>query len=61
MRETETRYPFTDWYYADSGLIKGEIDRYGKYSGFKNRTVQGGLFITLLADSGKLKCKNPTK
>lgn len=61
LRETETRYPFTDWYYADSGLIKGEIDRYGKYSGFKNRTVQGGLFITLLADSGKLKCKNPTK
>lgn len=57
LRETTTRYPFTDWYYTDSGLIKGHIDRHGKYTGFKNRTVQGGLFITLLADSGKLKLK----
>ena len=57
LRETTTRYPFTDWYYTDSGVIKGQIDRHGKHSGFKNRTVQGGLFITLLADSGKLKLK----
>lgn len=57
LRETTTRYPFTDWYYTDSGVIKGHIDRHGKHTGFKNRTVQGGLFITLLADSGKLKLK----
>lgn len=57
LRESTTRYPFTDWYYTDSGLIKGEINRHGLYSGFKNRTVQGGLFITLLSDSGKLKLK----
>ena len=57
LRESKTRYPFTDWYYTDSGLIKGEINRYGLHSGFKNRTVQGGLFITLLSDSGKLKLK----
>ena len=57
LRETTTRYPITDWYYTDSGLIKGHIDRHGKYTGFKNRTVQGGLFITLLAVSGKLKLK----
>lgn len=55
LRETATRYPFSDWYYSDSGLIRGEINRHGLHGGFKNRTVQGGLFITLLADSGKLK------
>lgn len=57
LRETATRYPFSDWYYSDSGLIRGEINRHGLHGGFKNRTVQGGLFITLLADSGKLKLR----
>jgi len=57
LRETTTRYPFTDWYYTDSGLIRGSINRYGLHGGFKNRTVQGGLFIALLADSGKIKLK----
>lgn len=55
LRETTTRYPFTDWYYTDTGLIKGTVNRHGLHSGFKNRTVQGGLFIALLADSGKVK------
>ncbi len=57
LRETSTRYPFTDWYYTDNGKIRGDINRHGLHNGFKNRTVQGGLFITLLSDSGKLKLK----
>ena len=56
LRESKSRYPFTDWYYTDSGLIKGSLNKWGRYTGFKNRTVQGGLFITLLADSKK--CEN---
>lgn len=35
-----TRVPMTDWYFADIS----------EYKGFKNRTVQGGLFIKLLMD-----------
>ena len=56
LKESPTRYPFTDWYYTDTGKIKGFINKWGRYSGFKNRTVQGGLFIPLLLDSGI--CKN---
>ncbi len=56
LRESKSRYPFTDWYFTDTGLIRGKVNRHGRYTGFKNRTVQGGLFITLLADSEK--CKN---
>lgn len=33
-----TRVPMTDWYYADTSDMRG----------FRNRTVQGGLFIKLL-------------
>ncbi len=56
LRESPSRYPFTDWYYTDTGKIKGQLNKWGRLSGFKNRTVQGGLFIALLADSGI--CKN---
>ena len=56
LRESKSRYPFTDWYYTDSGLIKGSLNKWGRHTGFKNRTVQGGLFIALLADSKK--CQN---
>ncbi len=51
LKESPSRYPFTDWYYTDSGLIKGKLNKWGRMSGFKNRTVQGGLFMALLADS----------
>ena len=54
LRESKSRYPFTDWYYTDFGTIKGDIMKTGYHNGFKNRTVQGGLFILLLADSGKM-------
>lgn len=33
----------------------GHLDKTGRYTGFKNRTVQGGLFIPLLLDSGICK------
>ena len=35
-----SRVPMTDWYYADTSEMVG----------FRNRTVQGGLFIRLLFD-----------
>ena len=35
-----SRMPMTDWYYADTALMRG----------FKHRSVQGGLFFKLLLD-----------
>jgi hypothetical protein len=45
LRKSTSFVPFTDWYYTDSGKI----------AAFQNRTVQGGLFAPLLADSGIVK------
>jgi hypothetical protein len=45
LRESLSRAPFTDWYFTDSGFMRG----------FQNRSVQGGLFAPLLADSGLVK------
>jgi hypothetical protein len=55
LRESKSRYPFPDSYFTDTGLTRGEIGRFGYHYGYKNRTVQGGLFILLLADCGKMK------
>lgn len=41
-----SRVPMTDWYFTDTSLLKG----------FVNRTVQGGLFIKLLEYKGIMKC-----
>ena len=43
--ETPDRVPMTDWYDTVSGCLIG----------FIHRTVQGGLFIKMLDESGKLK------
>ncbi len=40
LNETDTRVPFTDWYYTMDGRV----------AGFRNRSVVGGLYIKLLAD-----------
>ncbi|MFR6641669.1 MAG: DUF1793 domain-containing protein [Christensenellales bacterium] len=44
LRRSPTRVPFSDWYETVSG----------RQCAFQNRTVQGGLFILLLADGKKL-------
>lgn len=43
--ESESRVPLTDWFFADTA----------KQRAFQNRTVQGGLFIKLLIESGKCR------
>ena len=43
--ESESRVPLTDWYFTDTA----------KQRGFQNRTVQGGLFMKLLMESGRCK------
>lgn len=40
LSETTDHIPFTDFYFSNTGLYAG--------MGFRNRTVQGGLFINLL-------------
>ena len=45
--ESPDRVPMSDWYDTKSGYIVG----------FIHRTVQGGLFIKMLDESGKLKLK----
>ena len=45
--DTPDRVPMTDWYDTVSGTLIG----------FVHRTVQGGLFIKMLDESGKLKIK----
>ena len=45
LRNSTSYVPFTDWYFTDKGKI----------AAFQNRTVQGGLFTPLLADSGIMK------
>ncbi len=45
--ESPSRVPLTDWYFTDTA----------RQQGFQNRTVQGGLFIKLLKDSGVCRIK----
>lgn len=44
LKNSPQREPFSDWYYTDSG----------KFTFFKNRTVQGGVFAPLLKYYGIL-------
>ena len=41
--ESVSRAPMTDWYFTSTAKMRG----------FQHRTVQGGLFMKLLLDSGK--------
>ena len=43
LQESRSRVPFSDWYDTESGDARN----------FRNRTVQGGLFMPLLRQSGK--------
>ena len=43
--ESETRVPMTDWYFTSTAKMRG----------FQHRTVQGGLFMKMLLDSGKCR------
>ncbi|MFB9751985.1 glutaminase domain-containing protein [Paenibacillus hodogayensis] len=44
IHETPQRVPITDWYYSSTA----HQVKYGRYIGFQNRTVLGGIYINLL-------------
>jgi hypothetical protein len=45
LNETESRVPFSDWYYTTDGRMRG----------FVNRSVVGGMFIRILATRSLLR------
>jgi hypothetical protein len=47
LRESDSRVPFGDLYFADTGLAKD----------FQNRSVQGGIFILLLDKEGLMRVR----
>lgn len=53
LRETQERMPFADWYDTKSGQPQYYSMHNGTQIAFSNRSVQGGLFAPLLADSRK--------
>ena len=53
-----SRVPMTDWYWTTTGEYKGYYSSTDKiWKGFRNRTVQGGLYIKLLEYKGVMKIK----
>ncbi|MDD5603629.1 MAG: DUF4965 domain-containing protein [Eubacteriales bacterium] len=56
LNETPCRVPFTDWYETVSGY-QTHCRCHQGMSGFRNRTVQGGLFIKLLKEEKILSAR----
>ena len=55
---TPSRVPMTDWYWTITGEHKAYFSKSSQmWKGFRNRTVQGGLFIKLLEYKGIMKIK----
>ncbi|MCQ2427617.1 MAG: DUF4965 domain-containing protein [Clostridia bacterium] len=53
---TPSRVPMTDWYWCHTGLHKAYFSKTSnKDISFRNRTVQGGLFMKLLEYRGLMK------
>ena len=53
-----SRAPMSDWYWTTTGEYRGYYSKTDKmWKGFRNRTVQGGLYIKLLEYKGILKIK----
>lgn len=52
-----SRVPMTDWYYTITAIQSewGKLEHINSKKSFRNRTVQGGLFIKLLEYSGIMK------
>lgn len=52
-----SRVPMTDWYYTITACHSewGKLEHISARKSFRNRTVQGGLFIKLLEHSGIMK------
>ena len=58
FNSTSSRVPMTDWYYTLTSVHKTYQSRSEKVEkSFRNRTVQGGLFIKLLEYKGIMKIK----
>ncbi len=58
FNSTPSRVPMTDWYYTLTSEHKGYFSRTDQVvKSFRNRTVQGGLFIKLLEYKGIMKIK----
>ncbi|MBO5203453.1 MAG: DUF4965 domain-containing protein [Clostridia bacterium] len=58
FNSTPSRVPMTDWYWTITSEHRAYFSRSAQmWKGFRNRTVQGGLFIKLLEYKGIMKIK----
>ena len=57
--DMDTRFPMGDWYCSKTGRLHRYIDYWSdREISFQNRSVQGGMAMPLLVESGKLKVEN---
>ena len=58
FNSTPSRVPMTDWYWTVTSEHRAYFSRSAQmWKGFRNRTVQGGLFIKLLEYKGIMRIK----